>query len=1335
MMFAVSVWGATDDSCNGDLTDTLSSSDTSWNGSFQVRESDDPNDYIYFDITQNGLIDISANVGDKDKVYYFSVSKTGCGNSEVYTRTSSKNHSKTGISVSNGDKIYIRMDAVGYGNNDRRNLDLSVTFTVAPTVPTINDQAFNIPENSTSIGTVDATNATSYSVVPGGTGDSILTINSSTGLITVKSGQVLDYENLAFPTHSYTLFVKATKGGVDSLPATIKVNLTDVPGPTVTALQTFSIVSGSVNGTAVATGPVLTTGTTPTTFTINSGTPFTIISNTGVIKVANSSALGAVGTVYTLTVGASNSEGADSKTVQITVIPQMVTVGFSQAVYQTAEDLNLPFGSSGNMLMTVQLSEAVGYDVTVNFTTQDGTAVGITAGGEDYISQNGSVTIPAGETTTPVTMYIIHDQPIELDESFTVNLSTPQPSSSVQLGLSTATATILEQTTAPICYTDNFDTTLDSKWRTLFSSGGFTPAINAGNLKLTPGKKNIATAVTKDYEFPSKENLIIVEFKHYAYGGCFEESTPQAGLGAYGADGVVAVLYDSAVGASPIPGGYGGSMGYAQNTAASPSKPGFQGGWLGLGLDEYGNFANPTEGRVNPVAGTGGFHTNAAVIRGDGSGTTGYEFLAEAYGNPPITTPLAPLVDYTNPPKLQGDIYQMTVDARSNQHLYLTLKRDINDGNGYQVVINKFDAKLPVYNQSTTPDFVRFALTSGTGGGCNAHEIDDLKVWGNCSVYSPSLSGAFRVTEDISNASWTSKWPKKYLATKVAPLNKRYCVLAGTSANDSATPLTSAINVDVNMTDNNGYMQQLFANLAIPAASSVTCFDANISMAAKNMQFIITKHDDQAIKSFSDTFAIRPKTYVIDVNGTALGLLSGTTYKLDLNATTTVSDANVSGYTTTLGTVTPNTSASQIFAPSMPTCPVSGSNPLSISFTQGSASLSSFSYNDVMDINVTVVDGNWTATDQLNGGCTLGTDDINIIPVGCLIKATKQLRFVPHHFDLNSSVRNVNNGSFTYLSNPYTAGNDFNMSGLLDLNITAKNAMGGTTQNYNTLCYAKAKDINITYTPVAVTNLSKISSQYLHDAIVIGDVNRTLGTNIDVTGVTKDIFTVDHNGSAVLHFKINYDRNETKLVDKFDFNITKIDVNTTDEVNATTIGNQNVTFVYGRVIPRDVRVFGDVAFSANSWYEIYNVSSLAGTTFLPSRNEALWYINSLHIDPMYGDANVTVVVTGANPANVTPNATNGVESYAFGAQTPPYSAKAHIDTDAWLWYGANALPYQDPDGAHLDCLTHPCFNINVVPAVGATGSAKTSNESTKSSKTTSRGTGWHSTTDYAPAIR
>jgi hypothetical protein len=197
------------------------------------------------------------------------------------------------------------------------------------------------------------------------------------------------------------------------------------------------------------------------------------------------------------------------------------------------------------------------------------------------------------------------------------------------------------------------------------------------------------------------------------------------------------------------------------------------------------------------------------------------------------------------------------------------------------------------------------------------------------------------------------------------------------------------------------------------------------------------------------------------------------------------------------------------------------------------------------------------------------------------------------------------------------------------------------------------------------------------------------------------------------------------------------------DANLTT--NSNVTFAYGRLLTKDVRVFGQVAFTANGWYEVFNLPTFGGVPLQPSKNGVSWYINQGHDDLSHGDSIVTRLVSSATAStvNIGGNDTNGVEDFNFAAIVPTYNGKAHVDTAPWLWYAPNALPYSDPAvtnpanaaGNDAACLTHPCFNVTVMPAIGATGSAKSTNTDTKASKASTRGTGWHSTTDYAPAIR
>jgi hypothetical protein len=184
----------------------------------------------------------------------------------------------------------------------------------------------------------------------------------------------------------------------------------------------------------------------------------------------------------------------------------------------------------------------------------------------------------------------------------------------------------------------------------------------------------------------------------------------------------------------------------------------------------------------------------------------------------------------------------------------------------------------------------------------------------------------------------------------------------------------------------------------------------------------------------------------------------------------------------------------------------------------------------------------------------------------------------------------------------------------------------------------------------------------------------------------------------------------------------------------------NVTYAYGRINPLDVRIFGNVDFTANAWYEVYQVPILAGTSLAPSRNTPLWFINGLHNDNNDGNSDVTVISPNTlslptnsdmlNPPNT------GMETYSFskiGTSNIPYSGKAHINTDPWLWYGTNALDYLDPSSGNLDCRTHPCFNINIVPDRGRAGSAtSTELRSNKANKATSP-TRVHY--DYTPATR
>ena len=94
-----------------------------------------------------------------------------------------------------------------------------------------------------------------------------------------------------------------------------------------------------------------------------------------------------------------------------------------------------PEGDSGSaeMTFTVTLARAVTEAVTVNYATSDGTAIA----GQDYTAvRNGSVTIAASNTTAEFTVFVTGDETDELDETFNVTISLPEPEPNLNGGSS-----------------------------------------------------------------------------------------------------------------------------------------------------------------------------------------------------------------------------------------------------------------------------------------------------------------------------------------------------------------------------------------------------------------------------------------------------------------------------------------------------------------------------------------------------------------------------------------------------------------------------------------------------------------------------------------------------------------------------------------------------------------------------------------------------------------------------------------------------------------------------------------------------------------------------------
>ena len=146
-------------------------------------------------------------------------------------------------------------------------------------------------------------------------------------------------------------------------------------------------------------------------------------------------------------------------------------------------------------------------------------------------------------------------------------------------------------------------------------------ASGGGALRLTNNGGSQIGAVFYQSSLPTSQGLDIT-FDTYQYDGT-------------GADGIAFTLA-AANPANPTPptatGPQGGDLGYAANTTGSPGTAGIPYGYLGIGLDVYGNFAN------TPLAGGTGCtepsplllntaYPESVTARGPGNGTTGYCIL------------------------------------------------------------------------------------------------------------------------------------------------------------------------------------------------------------------------------------------------------------------------------------------------------------------------------------------------------------------------------------------------------------------------------------------------------------------------------------------------------------------------------------------------------------------------------------------------------------------------------------------------------------------------------------------------------------------------------------
>ena len=671
-----------------------------------------------------------------------------------------------------------------------------------------------------------------------------------------------------------------------------------------------------------------------------------------------------------------------------------------------------------------------------------------------------------------------------------------------------------------------------AQWRTNVVGGTFTPQIvsvgGTNRLRMTQAVTNQSTLAQLQRRYPGAGNRIVVEFNYYAYGGD-------------GADGLTVVFSDSDV--LPTAGAFGGSLGYAQQTSTN----GFTGGWLAVGLDEFGNFPNPTEGRTGYPAGwtapTGAnraanFHPNNVSVRGSGSGRTGYRLLANS-------GTLSPLLWSNASTSATMQRFRIMIDHSDGVHAYVRVERDLTGtGNSYSTVIPKFDAKGTNSGQVAVPSNWIISFTGGTGGQRNIHEIAGLNICADTvkPVYGEDVSDV-ACLEPGTNNPWSAT-ARQPIYTK---LSSQPFTLDAVTLRDSGTLENDYVR--------SGYTRYLQMEL-FPRDASLTCdaytnpiatsiltmANANQGRKTSNAISVPTarrdlvcrirecvdgscaNYTDQTPSCSSDRFSVRPPTLTVTstANADATGTSATATPIVKAGASFTMqASTGVVGYTGI--PVADSTYTEWLNAPSGGITPANkGTGNLAGNFTTAAAAATgnnatgtNFTYDDVGYFRFQaggVRDSTWVtnSADAANNDCIVGSTSNTLSggKYGCDIANQAVTpyfgRFVPDRLAVVSSTMQLRTdicptgcGTFQYMDEP--------MSAVFTLN--ALNSLGNVTKNYSG-AFAKYD--------ISMANLSNLGLTGTTAAGTSGP-SFTPGSRVSVSGVTGS-----WSGGAAPGIRVNY---------------------------------------------------------------------------------------------------------------------------------------------------------------------------------------------------------------------
>lgn len=263
-----------------------------------------------------------------------------------------------------------------------------------------------------------------------------------------------------------------------------------------------------------------------------------------------------------------------------------------------------------------------------------------------------------------------------------------------------------------------------------YLTSGVVDPVGAGWLRLTEAVGNEKGYAYINRSFPSTLGLI-VDFE-YTMWRDNDDGTY------HGADGLSIFLFDASYGPGDFSlGAYGGSLGYA-NSTQSPATGGVMGGYVGVGIDAYGNFVRASEGKNG---GSTELSPNSIALRGPTTSTSPTDTNTNRYLAGITILNDGSIVDALNE---AGNSQNNVIDYNtitSERPSYSTFYRRVQleiiptVSNTYRIIVRwattqggTFTELIDYETTDVPPSLLKLGFAASTGSGFNNHELRNLLI-------------------------------------------------------------------------------------------------------------------------------------------------------------------------------------------------------------------------------------------------------------------------------------------------------------------------------------------------------------------------------------------------------------------------------------------------------------------------------------------------------------------------------------------------------------------------------------------------------------------------------